>query len=294
MVTMIYWNNDSLLLATGLSLKEIAQLLSSQEDQTIEEKLNQLGPNYLRRYKTMKNYYQLILDGIQKLPIIPVIVGMPGVGKTAIAKELSIALNIGIVIGGDSLRSALRMFVPEKEKEVFNSSVYNTWKTFGEKSYQTITQGYEAQAAIMNNAIQRMIADRGFRDGESMIVEYLHFLPSQFDLEVINHPSFMPLILEISNENIYRDRLVERSKYSHLRSDGERLISKIDIYLAMQKHLCKEAKKNNIKIINIDDFKDGFTKSLDYIIEKIVILNEKKDLKQELEIVQKFMKERQE
>ncbi|NHJ47867.1 MAG: AAA family ATPase [Asgard group archaeon] len=294
MVTMIYWNNDSLLFATGLPLKEIAQLLSTHNELTIEEKLKQVGSKYLHRYETMKTYHQLILEGKQKLPIIPVIVGMPGVGKTAIAKELSVALNIGIVIGGDSLRSALRKFILDKEKDVFNSSIYDTWKVFGEKSTKTIIQGFEAQAKIMNQAIQRIIADRGFRDGESMIIEYLHFLPFQFDSEVIKHPSFMPLVLKITDEEIYSKRIMERSKYSHLRNDGERLLSKMDIYLAMQEHLCKEAKKNDIKIINIDNFEDGFDKSLDYIIDRIVILNTKKDLKQELKIVQELMKERYE
>ncbi|GAI73699.1 unnamed protein product, partial [marine sediment metagenome] len=73
-------------------------------------------------------------------------------------------------------RSTLQTIVPKDDDEVLHSSVYDTWKFFGNYSKENLISGYKSQAKIMNFSIQKMIADRGLRDGESMIIEYLHFL----------------------------------------------------------------------------------------------------------------------
>lgn len=290
---MIYWNDDSLLLATGLPLKNIAEILAvSSNIDEVETSLKNYGEKYLRRYQVIKEYRNLIQKGKQKLSIIPIIAGMPGIGKTSLAKELSTALNIGIVIGGDSLRTTIRQHISRKENEVFFASVYNTWKFHGEKSSQTIIEGYKSQAKIMNKTVERMIADRGLRDGESLIIEYLHFLPSQFDSEVLAHPSIMPIVFKITDKLIYESRIKDRTNYSHLRSSGVRLFSHMDIYLTMQDYLCEEANRFGIQIISIDNFNDGFDLAMDYLIEKTANLNKIKDYNKELQIVQEIQKDR--
>ncbi|NHK30141.1 MAG: AAA family ATPase [Asgard group archaeon] len=290
---MIYWNDDSFLLATGLPLDCIADILTKSSNiDEIESNLMNYGQKYLRRYQVVKEYYNLSKQGKQRLPIIPLIIGMPGIGKTALAKELSTALNIGIVIGGDSLRTTIRQHISRKKNEIFFTSVYDTWKFFGEKSTKTIIEGYKSQAKVMNTTIERMIADRGFRDGESMIIEYLHFLPSQFDEEVIAHPSLMPIILKITDKEIYERRIKDRTFYSHLRNSGERLLSQIDIYLEMQDYLCEEAKHFDLQIISINNFEKGFELALNYLTERIANLNKIKDYKKDLRLVKEIIKER--
>ncbi|MHA1220859.1 MAG: hypothetical protein ACTSQB_03930, partial [Candidatus Heimdallarchaeota archaeon] len=266
---MIYWNTDSYLLATGLPLKAISTILhTSLNEQELLSNLTQLGEKYLTRYQTIKEYYSLSQQGLQKLPLIFVIAGIPGTGKSAIAKELSTALSISNVIGGDALRSSLRAFVPQKENEVFFASAYNSWKFFGDDTKENLLHGYQKQSAIMNQAVQRMIADRGLRDGESLLVEYLHFLPSQYNSEVLQHPSFIPIVLRITDLTIYKERIQARARYSHLRSSSDRLFAQIEKYLILQDYLCSEAKTHNIPIINIDDIEQGFEKILDYVMQR--------------------------
>ncbi|NHJ40242.1 MAG: hypothetical protein FK731_09445 [Asgard group archaeon] len=290
---MIYQNDDSLLLATGLPLKSIAEILvKSSNIKEMEVNLKSYGEKYLQRYQVFKEYQSLIKKGEQKLPIIPIIAGIPGIGKTSLAKEISTVLNIGIIIGGDSLRTAIRNHLTKKENEVFFTSIYNTWKFYGEKSTKTIIEGYKSQAKIMNKTIERMIADRGFRDGESLIIEYLHFLPSQFDSDVLAHPSLIPIIFKINDELIYKRRIKNRINYSHLRSSGERLLSQIDVYLTIQDYICEEAKRYGIQIIPVDNLDLGFDLALEYLTEKIAILNKIKDYNKEIQIVNEILKNR--
>ena len=289
---MIFWNSDSNLLATGLPLKAISRLLAkSSSDAELQQSLEKLGTKYLTRYLIIREYRTLVEKGLQKLPIIPIIVGIPGAGKTTIAKELSTALNIGLVIGGDALRSTLRSIIPKDDNEVLHSSVYDTWKFFGDYTEENLISGYKSQANIMNSSIQKMIADRGLRDGESMIVEYLHFLPAQIHAELLAHPSIIPIILHISDKELLKKRIKLRTKYSHLRNSGERLITEIDKYFQIQEYLCSEATKHKLQIVNVNDFVEGFESILDYVLKRIKSINEMKDYTKQIKLIDEIINE---
>ena len=280
-------------MATGLSLQEISKVLcKSTTEQELQENLRLLGEKYLKRYLTMKEYRAQIRNGIQKLPLCIIIAGLPGTGKTSLAKELSAALDIGVVIGGDALRSSFRCILPNEQNKVFFTSVYNTWKFYGEFTEQNLLQGYKEQSKIMNHAIQRMVADRGIRDGENILVEYLHFLPEHFDKEILLHPSFIPIILRINDIEIYTKRLKSRTYYSHLQSSGERLLEQKEKYLLLQKYQCKEANKYNLKIIDVDDFKIGLDLAFDFIFERIEKIIEIKEYNKSIEYIEKIKSER--
>lgn len=292
-IIMIFWNSDSNLLATGLPLKAISRLLAkSSSDAELQQSLEKLGTKYLTRYLIIREYRTLVETGLQKLPIIPIIAGIPGAGKTTIAKELSTALNIGLVIGGDALRSTLRSIIPKDDDEVLHSSVYDTWKFFGNYSEENLISGYKSQAKIMNFSIQKMIADRGLRDGESMIIEYLHFLPAQIHAELLAHPSIILIILQISDKELLKNRIKLRTKYSHLRNPGERLITEIDKYFQIQEYLCSEATKYKLQIVNVNDFVEGFESILDYILKRIKSLNEMKDYTKQIKLIDEIINER--
>lgn len=295
-ISMIYWDeDDALLLATGLPLEIIANVLfKADSEESRQSMLKAIGGKYLQRYLIMKEYRSLVRKGEQKMPLILLIAGMPGVGKSALAKELSTAFAIDLVIGGDIFRSAFRSVLPRAGNEVFFTSVYNSWKVLSDQySEKTAVAGFKAQAKIMNQAVQHLIADRGFRDGESMVFEYLHFLPSQFDPGFFSHPSFIPIILKIEDLAIYEERLATRSRFSHLRSPGERLLDQKGRYLLFQDHQCEEAAKFHLPVITVDQFPQAFEQILDVIFLQIQQLNRLKDYQgAEIEILEKIKKER--
>ncbi|MHA1125905.1 MAG: hypothetical protein ACTSO7_04795 [Candidatus Heimdallarchaeota archaeon] len=291
---MYSWQNESLLFSTGLSLQSIAELISTcKSEEQLQQELKTKGEKYLDRYQTMKEYQRLLRSGEQKLPIVVILAGFPGIGKTTIAKELALIYGINVIIGGDMLRSSLRSFLKKTDNPEFHSSVYNAWKHFGEYSEINLIKGFEEQATIMNKTVEHLIADRGLRDGESMIVEYLHFLPSQINKELFKHPSVIPIVLQINDKNEYEKRILSREKYSHLRSPGKRLVEHIDQYLVLQEYQCKEAKKHNIIVVGVDHFELSLDIILTYINQRIKELNKLKDIELNNEFMKKIEKERE-
>ncbi len=269
---MIYDDEYSLLLATGLSLREIGELISPLKGlspQGFESWLKNKGEKYYERYLTYREYRELTGSGRLREPILPLFAAVPGVGKTTMAREVATSLGIGNVMGGDAFRAALRAFVSKKENPFFFSSVYSSWKFFGELTEENIIKGFEAQAEIMNRAMERVVVDRGIRDGESMVYEYLHFLPQQFNIEVLNHPSVIPVVLRLDSEEIHRERIKNRVRKTHLKGGARRLLDVLDIYRIIQDYQCEQARRYSIPVISTDEGESAFDRILDIIFERI-------------------------
>jgi 2-phosphoglycerate kinase len=148
----------------------------------------------------------------------------------------------------------------------------------------------------MNDAIERIVVDRGIRDGESMVFEYLHFLPSQYNKEVLKHPSIIPIVLKLDSEEEHRRRIDKRDTKTHLKGNSGRLHDALDKYLLMQKHLCEEAEEFGIPVVATDNWEAAVDKVIDIIIDRIEKLNEIGEKGTEIkdeEIIKKFVEERE-
>ena len=289
---MLYDGEKSLLLSTGLNLDEIADVLKSGN---LEQALSKKGQKYLDRYLTFKKYNQLIREGKQKNAILPIIAALPCVGKTTMSREVATCFGIGIVMGGDAFRAALREYISQEKHPEFFSSVYQSWKFFGEETEENILKGFEFQAKLLNQAMERIIIDRGIRDGESIIAEYLHFLPSQYSPEVLKHPSIIPIVLRLDSEEEWKRRIHLRDKMTHLKGQSLRFLDILDKYKMMQEYQCKQAKDYNIPTVATDDWNKGKEKVLDIIFERIKLLNKMAEEGKTIDdkaIIEKIEKER--
>src|SRR3989344_6137882 len=267
---LAYNEKTCMVLCTGLNLKEIGEVLNSGN---IERALEEKGKKYLGRYNNFKKYKELASSEQLKEPILPLIAAMPCIGKTTMAREIATAFGLGNVMGGDAFRASLREFIDEKKEPAFFVSIYESWKLFGEKTEENMVKGFDAQAKIANQAMERLVADRGIRDGESMVYEYLHFLPSQYHEDTLKHPSFIPIVLTLKEKKIWEERIKNRIKKTHLKGGSQRLLEALDTYAFFQKNLEREAKEFSIPIVETDNWDRAVDECIGIIIEKIKKLN---------------------
>lgn len=268
---MIFQNENSLLLSTGLNLDRISDILTS--DKSLESALREEGEKYLERYKVWKRYKELTSEGELSEPVLPLFTSLPCIGKTSMSREVATAFGLGDVMGGDAFRSVLREFVEEEKEPAFFLSIYETWKLFGEKTEENMIKGYKAQAKIANNAMEKLIVDRGIRDGESMVFEYLHFLPSHFHQSTLEYPSFIPIVLSIKDDEAWKERIMSRTSDSHLKGGDKRLLNAFDVYSFYQDILEKEARERDIPIVYTDDYAEAVDQVISIIIDRVKKLN---------------------
>ena len=184
-------------------------------------------------------------------PKIVLIGGIPGVGKTSIAGEIAKALDIDIVLSGDYLREFIRPFGDYAKFSVMSKSVYNAWTSFGKRNRENIVSGFLAQSEVMNAGISAIIR-RAAGNGEDVVIEQLHFVPSQLGKDLINQ--IIPIYLYIHDIDIHRNRLRERVNFTHANSPGERLADQLDTYRLMMDYSLEESRSYGIRIFESSDY----------------------------------------
>ncbi len=205
-------------------------------------------------------------------PKIVLIGGIPGVGKTSIAGEIAKALDIDIVLSGDYLREFIRPFGDYAKFSVMSKSVYDAWTSFGDRNRENIVSGFLAQSEVMNAGISAIIR-RAVGNGEDMVIEQLHFVPSQLGKELINQ--IIPIYLYIHDIDIHRDRLKERVNFTHANSPGERLADQLDTYRFMMDYSLDESRSYGIKIFESSDYRKTLKDVLAFVESEVRGTNDK-------------------
>eukprot|EP00803_Ostreobium_quekettii_P006004 evm.model.scf_1108.1 EVM.evm.TU.scf_1108.1 scf_1108:8584-14072(+) len=137
--------------------------------------------------------------------------GTSGTGKSTLASLLANRLGITTVISTDSVRSMLRSF---NDSCLLAASTYEAGDYFdaertigleGLSDSQRAVKGYKAQSEMVMEHLGRLIAECEGRN-ESLLCEGVH-LSLNFVIRLMrSHPSIVPILVYISNEEKHRER----------------------------------------------------------------------------------------
>lgn len=180
---------------------------------------------------------------LTKKPIITLIGGVPGVGKTSISGFIAKQLDVDIMISGDYLREFMRPLLSEKESRIMDLSVYDAWQKFGQKNRENIIHGYLEQVNIIWKGMERVLL-RAISNGESLIMETLYFVPSL--LEDLSRKGLYSTYIYVKDAELHASRLLERQNYTHFNSPGERLAAHLDEYRTIMDYTVQEIRKTGI------------------------------------------------
>lgn len=195
-------------------------------------------------------------------PVIILIGGIPGVGKSSISGYLARNLGVDIVLSGDYLREFARPLLSEEDGETIGVSVYEAWKLFGEENRENIARGFIAQGEILNKGLNAVLS-RALKNGEPLIVESLYFIPSQIEPEILE--KITSFYIHISEKEVNSQRLLERESFTHFNSPGKRLSDQLDRYRVMMDYSLEECGKYGIKSFDNLNYLDTREQILQYV-----------------------------
>lgn len=203
-----------------------------------------------------------INNNSEKKAAVILVGGIPGVGKSSISGYIARNLDIDIVLSGDYLREFARPLLSENDADIIGVSVYEAWKLFGEENSDNIRKGFLAQGEILNRGLNAVLS-RAIRNGESLIVESLYFIPSQIEPEILKN--IIAFYIHISEKELNSQRLLERERYTHFNSPGKRLSEQLDRYRVMMDYSLEECARYGIKAFDNLNYLDTRDKILQYV-----------------------------
>ncbi len=179
------------LAACGLSAEQASNASSMVLNEIGTRQLREIGSNELREMSQhcleihfghrAAERYRIWIDFIQSgRPLILLIGGGTGSGKSTIATELAHRLGIVRTQSTDMLREVMRMLLPQRLLPVLHRSSFDAGRTVsdgsGEDPLAGVAEGYQRQLELLALPCEAVI-NRAIRERVSLIIEGVHVHP---------------------------------------------------------------------------------------------------------------------
>jgi 2-phosphoglycerate kinase len=250
-------STDSAMLITQLLQKQLKERSDSVPDVneigrlTHELLYQQFGKEAADRYLVWVDYTR------SGDPLILLLGGTTGSGKSTIATEIAHRLGIVRTQSTDMLREVMRMMIPSRLLPTLYTSSFSAWRqlpgqTDMEATEQLVTMGYNHQAELVAVPCEAVI-QRALTERVSLILEGIHVSPAL--LERINNPEgavIVPLMLAVLKPEQLKSQLKGRGSTA-LERPGSKYLANFDQIWKLQSYLLSEADKSHMEIIPNDD-----------------------------------------
>ena len=209
-----------------------------------------LGPAVARRWLVWRDF---INSG---RPLIFLIGGTAGCGKSTIATTLANRLDIVRTQSTDMLREVMRIMMPRELMPVLHTSSFTAWTALPgsaegneeEVAETLLVTGYRSQADLLAVAIEAVI-QRALRERVSLILEGVHIHPTVLEkLAKSDDAVVMPIMLGVLKRKQLQRRIRGRGTDAPQRR-GDRYLKHFEEIWRLQSYLLSEADHANIPIV---------------------------------------------
>jgi 2-phosphoglycerate kinase len=276
----------STLSVTGLSPAIAYSVANSIEEQLRQQSRDQISDEELRgltlellREKAGERYAESFIkwQSIANLdvPLIILIGGATGAGKSTIATQLATRLGITRVVGTDAVREVLRSAFTEQMFPTLYASSYEADKAVRQPiphSGDRLIIGFREQAAAVAVGAQALI-DRAIEEGTDLIIEGAHLVPGFLQGVESDKALIVSLLIGIEDEKLHKSHFYHRGREANARSQ-ERYLNAFKKIRRIQRYMISSALMRGVPVIPHGDLDATLTNVLDHVITKALELNE--------------------
>jgi len=207
-------------------------------------------------------------------PLLLLICGTVGTGKSTVATEIAHLLDIVRIQSTDMLREVMRMMMPSRLLPVLHASSFNAWQVLPIQGIQDrdrdqlVADGYRSQADLLAVPCEAVL-NRAIEESVPLILEGVHAhpdiisrLPPDSDAIVVH------VTLAVLKPKELKARLRGRGVEVPQRR-AKRYLNKFDAVWSLQTFLLSEADRCNASIINNDEKEKTVLQVILHVVEEL-------------------------
>jgi 2-phosphoglycerate kinase len=223
-----------------------------------------LGERVAGRYRTWRAFQA------SERPMILLLAGAAGVGKTALAQEVAHRLGIARVTSTDSIRQVMRIMLSAELAPAIHASSYDAWQALPGLAVadDRVVEGFRAQAATVSVGVRAMI-ERSIAENSHMILDGVSIVPGLIDpARYARDAHVIFLAVATLDSAAYQTRFEKRAKAAAQRPP-HRYLENLDAILRIQDHLLELADQHGVPIVDNVRFDDSALSILRHVIETL-------------------------
>jgi 2-phosphoglycerate kinase len=204
-----------------------------------------MGAEAARRYLVWRNYQD------PDRPVMILLGGAAGVGKTSLALEVAHRLGIGRVLSTDSIRQIMRLMLSPALVPAIHGSSYDAHRLISaeRKSADRVIGGFRDQAATVSVGIRASL-ERAVNENASLVMDGVAIVPGLIDLESFSEiADVIFLVVGTLDEEAFSNRFETRATETKHRPP-HRYLENLDSILQIQDHFLELAERFGVPIVD--------------------------------------------
>lgn len=246
------------------------ELMALDRDRVSRSEVTRITLDVLRRgageaYAQAYAKWQAVAD--LDVPLIVLIGGATGVGKSTIATQLATRLGITRVVSTDAVREVLRSAFTKEMFPTLYTSSFQADEAVGQPiphSGDRLIIGFREQAAAVAVGAQALI-DRAISEGTDAILEGAHLVPGFLEkAESSEHAIVVPILVVIDDEDLHRSHFFQRSLEGGRRPE-ERYLKGFTKIRRIQRYMLSSAMIRGVPIVTHHDLDATLSQIIDHV-----------------------------
>lgn len=225
----------------------------------------EVGHSYVETYR---NWLQLAK--LNK-PVIILIGGATGVGKSTVAAMLASRLGITRQVSTDMIREVMRSLVARDLVPALYTSSFNAFEALRiplPGTTDKVILGFLEQAAMVWVGI-RALVERAIIEGTHLVVEGAHVVPGIIDPHFFQDALVVQMVLSVSDEAEHRSHFEIRELQTQGARPFERYLANMGNIRRIQDYILALAEKQQVPVLPCYNIDTTVGAILEYIIGQV-------------------------
>jgi len=228
------------------------------------ELLERFGPRAAERYLVWRQYQE------PGKPVIILIGGTAGVGKTSAALSVAQRLDVSRVLSTDYIRNVMRIMLSDDLMPALHLSSFEAHQAIPTRpdTEDPVVDGFMSQASTVTVGA-RAIIDRAIEENTHLILDGVSLVPGGIDLdEYADRAHIFFILLARLDEESFRLHFERRAKRQRNRG-AERYVAKLEEILLIQEHLLDLADVFDVPIVDNARLEDSVLMVIRHVVESL-------------------------
>ena len=223
------------------------------------------GEAYARRYEQFAEIAKL------DRPLIVLIGGTTGVGKSTVATEIAHRLGITRIVSTDSIRQVMRgIFSRDLMPAIYESS-FSAWRGLRvpvPQGANPLIVGFREQTAVVATGIVSLI-ERAVVEGVSMIVEGIHLVPGYIEPSQFEGARVVQLVIAVDDEEAHRSHFYIREVQTEGKRAFEKYKANFDGIRQLGRYIEDLANEHGTPIVHSLQLDATVAQTLEWIVSEV-------------------------
>jgi 2-phosphoglycerate kinase len=207
------------------------------------------------------------LDHLHK-PLILMICGATGVGKSTLATMLAHRLGVTRVTATDMVRQVLRAFFSNQFMPAVHHSSFDAdhGVRINTSTGDPLITGFERQVEQVSVGINALI-ERAVVERTSMVIEGVHCVPGAFEGLAQLDAVVVQIVVAIEDEELHRSHFLARGDSQ--RRAVERYLGAFGRIRKLQDYIVSRAEREGIPVVDNSSLDAALTRVMNLVLETI-------------------------